>query len=96
MCDDRDDDFQIEAGECEACAVGQYLSDAQDQCVCKYNSAYKFISEKNWRASVMFVGTTDTPVLDFWWRLPWVSKPEGVFTLTETETDTATDEKWLA
>ena len=22
-----------------------------------------------------FCGATDTPVLDFWWRLPWVSKP---------------------
>ena len=22
-----------------------------------------------------FRGATDTPVLDFWWRLPWVSKP---------------------
>ena len=22
-----------------------------------------------------FRGTTDTPVLDFWWRLPWVSMP---------------------
>ena len=22
-----------------------------------------------------FHGATDTPVLDFWWRLPWVSKP---------------------
>ena len=22
-----------------------------------------------------FYGSTDTPVLDFWWRLPWVSKP---------------------
>ena len=23
-----------------------------------------------------FCGATDTPVLDFWWRLLWVSKPE--------------------
>ena len=22
-----------------------------------------------------FCGATDTPVLDFWWHLPWVSKP---------------------
>ena len=22
-----------------------------------------------------FCGATDAPVLDFWWRLPWVSKP---------------------
>ena len=22
-----------------------------------------------------FCGATDTPFLDFWWRLPWVSKP---------------------
>ena len=25
-----------------------------------------------------FCGATDTPVLDFWWRLLWVSKPEWV------------------
>ena len=24
-----------------------------------------------------FCGATDTPVLDFWWRFPWVSKPGG-------------------
>ena len=24
-----------------------------------------------------FCGATDTPVLDFWWRLPWVSKHGG-------------------
>ena len=28
-----------------------------------------------WRTHVPFYGTTDTPILDFWWRLPWVSKP---------------------
>ena len=28
-----------------------------------------------WTTWVLFCGTTDTPVLDFWWRLPWVSKP---------------------
>ena len=26
-----------------------------------------------------FCGTTDTPVLDLWWRLPWVSKPGWMF-----------------
>ena len=26
----------------------------------------------------LFCGATDTPVLDFWWRLPWVSKPEWI------------------
>ena len=31
-----------------------------------------------WRTWVLFVGATDTPVLDFWWRLLWVSKPEWV------------------
>ena len=25
-----------------------------------------------------FCGATDTPILDFWWRLLWVSKPEWV------------------
>ena len=25
-----------------------------------------------------FCGATDTPILDFWWRLVWVSKPEWV------------------
>ena len=25
-----------------------------------------------------FCGATDTPILDFWWRLFWVSKPEWV------------------
>ena len=30
-----------------------------------------------------FYGSTDTPVLDFWWCLLWVSKPEraALFTL---------------
>ena len=30
-----------------------------------------------------FCGATDTPILDFWWCLPWVSKPEqaALFTL---------------
>ena len=23
----------------------------------------------------IFCGATDIPVLDFWWRLPWVSEP---------------------
>ena len=28
-----------------------------------------------WRTHTCpFCGTNDTPVLDFWWRLPWVSK----------------------
>ena len=27
---------------------------------------------------VLFLGATGTPVLDFWWRLLWVSKPEWV------------------
>ena len=25
-----------------------------------------------------FCGATDTPILDFWWHLLWVSKPEWV------------------
>ena len=25
-----------------------------------------------------FCGATDTPILDFWWRLLWVSKPDWV------------------
>ena len=29
-----------------------------------------------------FSGATDTPVLDFWWHLPWVSKPEWIPSLT--------------
>ena len=31
-----------------------------------------------WRTSSPFCGVADTPVLDFWWRLPWVSKPERI------------------
>ena len=31
-------------------------------------------SKKFWRTSVLFVGPL-IPVLDFWWCLPWVSKP---------------------
>ena len=26
-----------------------------------------------------FCRATDTPVLDFWWHLLWVSKPEGIY-----------------
>ena len=29
-----------------------------------------------WRTSSHFCGATDIPVLDFWWRLLWVSKPK--------------------
>ena len=32
---------------------------------------FKFLED----ISSFFFGTTDTPVLDFWWCLPWVSKP---------------------
>ena len=28
-----------------------------------------------WMTSVLFGGTTDTPVLDIFWHLPWISKP---------------------
>ena len=31
--------------------------------------------KKIWRTWVLFRGATDTPVLDFWWHLSWVSKP---------------------
>ena len=31
-----------------------------------------------WRTHVSFFGPTGTPVLDFWWRLLWVLKPEWV------------------
>ena len=30
------------------------------------------------RKKILSCGTTDVPILDFWWRLPWVSKPECV------------------
>ena len=35
-----------------------------------YNRNLKFLEDTS-----AFYGVTDTPVLDFWWRLPWVSKP---------------------
>ena len=76
MCDDRDDDFQIEAGECEACAVGQYLSDEQDQCVCEYNACGFFQNILEGISS--YCVATYTPVLDFWWCLSWVSNPEWI------------------
>ena len=36
-----------------------------------------------WEDISRFCGATDTPVLDFWWTLSWVSKPEWaeLFTL---------------
>ena len=27
---------------------------------------------------ISFCGVTDNPVLDFWWRLPWISKPRWI------------------
>ena len=33
---------------------------------------------KKWSTSVLFCGATDTPVFDFWWHLPWVSKGGSV------------------
>ena len=37
------------------------------------NFFLKFLEDMN-----PFCCTTDTPILDFWWRLLWVSKPEWV------------------
>ena len=34
--------------------------------------------KKNLEDFSSFCGAADTPVLDFWWRLPWVSKPEWI------------------
>ena len=38
----------------------------------------KQLFKKIWRAQVLFDGATNTPVQDFWWRLPWVSKTTNV------------------
>ena len=32
-------------------------------------ASFKFLED-----TCPFCGATDTPVLEFWWRLPWVSK----------------------
>ena len=35
-----------------------------------------FFQKKNYLEDISpFRGATDTPVLNFWWRLPWVSRP---------------------
>ena len=42
---------------------------------CSHNSFLKkFLEDISY-----FCGATDTPVLDFLWRLPWVSKPVIIF-----------------
>ena len=38
-------------------------------------NAFFFFLNKFLEDMSPFCGATDTPVLDFWWRLPWVSKP---------------------
>ena len=43
------------------------------------NKFSSFLLLKNFLENICissFCGATDTPVLDFWWHLPWVSKPE--------------------
>ena len=44
-----------------------------------------------------FCGATDTPVLDFWWRLLWVSKPEraALFTLDGGANVTHSHTYWI-
>ena len=37
--------------------------------------------KKNWGGHMSFCEATDTPILDFWWRLLWVSEPEPLLFL---------------
>ena len=43
-----------------------------------YDSPWFYIFKSFWRTHMSFFGATGTPVLDFWWHLLWVSKPEWV------------------
>ena len=40
---------------------------------------YSPFLKKIWGGHMSFRGATDTPVLDFWWHLLWVSEPEQFF-----------------
>ena len=42
------------------------------------SSQYMFFFFNFFVGHMSICGATDTPVLDFWWRLLWVSKPEWV------------------
>ena len=44
----------------------------------KYWLQNNFFLKKFLEDISLFCGATDTPVLDFWWYLPWDSKPEWV------------------
>ena len=47
-----------------------------------YNSYYFFFKKVfGGHIHISFFGATGTPVLNFWWRLLWVSKPEWVLAL---------------
>ena len=47
--------------------------------VCTKHQEFFFFFFKNvFGGHMSFFGATGTPVLDFWWRLLWVSKPEWV------------------
>ena len=37
-----------------------------------------FLLKQIWRRPALFCGSTNTPVLDFWLRLLWLSKPEWI------------------
>ena len=67
VCGDRATGYHYGADTCEACKV---------------NTIYIYVRPTPffnlWKTSVLFAGATDTPILDFWWRLLWVSKPEFI------------------
>ena len=44
----------------------------------KHGRKMFFFLKEIWRTLVLFCGATNNPVLDFWWRLPWVLKPEWI------------------
>ena len=44
----------------------------------KKNTTKLFFVKKVFGGHMSFLGTTGTPVLDFWWHLLWGSKPESV------------------
>ena len=45
----------------------------------KYSKYLFFLKKKHfWEGISPFCRATDTPVLDFWWHLDWVSRPEWI------------------
>ena len=47
-------------------------------CKTKILGPFYFFLKKFFVGHMSICGATDTPVLDFWWRLLWVSKPQWV------------------